>query len=240
MIEMPDGEIISVSETLCAESLDNCSVTVAVAGGGGAVVGTVTTVTVVALMVVLVIVAEPVIEETVEVIKTTVVSWVKGLKKWFKSLWKKKTKTVEQTVVTTELSYSISIAQTKCLAKPYSKEMPFKNDMYYVAVADTDDNLLYVDAVNPISEMEALAILTNASYVKSAHKGSNKSFVISIYTLDSSLALNIATNAGTMIGSPGAIHHEAKKIGYFNHYHPGLQYLDELSSPHAFYGSPKA
>lgn len=72
----------------------------------------------------------------------------------------------------------------------------------------------------------------------SAHKGSNKTFVISLYALNNESALLIATEAGTILGNPGALHHFATKTGYFNHYHPGATYTS-LSHPHVFYGTPK-
>ena len=104
-------------------------------------------------------------------------------------------------------------------------------------MADTDDGLLYV-APKAISNISALAILTTSYYVKSAHKGSDKSFVINLYTPTNIAASLIATEAGTILGNPGAILHSATKTGYFNHFHPGLTYTD-LPHLHVFYGTPK-
>ena len=100
-------------------------------------------------------------------------------------------------------------------------------------MADTDDGLLYV-ALKAISNISALAILTTSYYVKSVHKGSDKSFVINLYTPTNAVASLIATEAGTILGNPGAIFHSATKTGYFNHFHPGLTYTD-LSHPHVFF-----
>ena len=118
--------------------------------------------------------------------------------------------------------------------------MKFESSKYYIAIADTDDDLLYVSPTS-IGELEALAILTTSTFVKSAHKGSNKSFVVSLYTPDTSGsdAYLIAAEAGAILGSPGAIYHEAKEVGYFKHYHPGLKYTD-FSHPHVFFGLPRA
>ncbi len=79
--------------------------------------------------------------------------------------------------------------------------------------------------------------MTGSILVNSAHKGSNKKFVVSLYTPTQDAAVIIATEAGTILGSPGAVHHLAKKTGYFHHYHPGADYAS-ISHPHAFYGQP--
>lgn len=230
-ISMPDGTNVSLSENLSTENFNECSVTLAALGIA------LTAKEVAVLLSAVVIVAAPAIVEVVKVVVTTIVSWVRSFWSWFKSLFTKKTTTITTTTVTTALSYTISISDVKVEAKPYDKNMVFEINKYYVAVADTDDGLLYV-APKAISNISALAILTTSSYVKSAHKGSNKSFVISLYTPTNSAASLIATEAGTILGNPGAIHHFATRPGYFNHYHPGLVYTD-LSHPHVFYGTPK-
>ena len=99
--------------------------------------------------------------------------------------------------------------------------------------------MLYVSS-EPIDNLSALAILTTSTYVKSAHKGSNKSFVVSLYSPDPSgaAAALIANEAGTILGKPGAVHHLANRHGYFDHYHPCNEYTSE-SKPHVFYGTPK-
>lgn len=232
-ISMPDGTNVSLSENLSHDSFNECSVTLAALGIA------LTAKEVAVLLTAVAIVAAPVVVEVVQVVVTTIVSWVKSFWRWFKSLWTKKTTTVTTTTTSIALSYTISISQTKVDAKPYDKNTEFESDKYYVAIADTDDGLLYVSSKS-IDNLSALAILTSATYVKSAHAGSNKSFVVSLYSPDSSgsAACLIATEAGTILGSPGAIHHLANKPGYFNHYHPGIEYTS-LSHPHVFYGEPK-
>jgi hypothetical protein len=230
-IAMPDGTNVSLSESLSQNSFNECSVTLAALGIA------LTAKEVAVLLTAVAIVAAPVIVEVVNVVVTTVVTWVRSFWSWFKSLWTAKTTTTVATTTTIALSYTISIANTKVEVKPYDKTIPFDLNKYYVAVADTDDGLLYVSSI-PIGNLEALAILTTSSYVKSAHKGSNKTFVISLYTLNNESALLIATEAGTILGNPGALHHFATKTGYFNHYHPGATYTS-LSHPHVFYGTPK-
>lgn len=234
-ISMPDGTNVSLSENLSTENFNQCSVTLAALGIA------LTAKEVAILLSAIVIIAAPVIVEVVNVVVTTIVYWVRSFWGWFRSLFTKRTTTSTTTTITTTLSYTLTLSysdtQTKVEAKPFDKTMKFEIDKYYVAVADTDDGLLYVSP-DPISNISALAILTTSSFVKSAHKGSNKSFVISLYTPTNDAACLIATEAGTILGNPGAIHHLAKTPGYFNHYHPGSTYTD-LSHPHVFYGTPK-
>lgn len=233
-ILMPDGTNVSLSDTLSHDSFEECSVTLVALGIA------LTAEEVAILLTAVVIVAASVVVEVIHVVVTTVVSWVRSFWSWFRSLWTKRTTTVTTTTSTIALSYTVSISQTKFDVKPYDKNIQLENDKYYVAIADTDDGLLYVSS-NPIDNLSALAILTTAIYVKSAHTGSSKSFVVSLYSPDETgtSACLIATEAGTILGSPGAIYHEAKKMGYFEHYHPGVKYTD-LSHPHVFFGKPKA
>ncbi len=228
-IEMPDGTSVSVSESLSHDNFNECSATLVLAGTAVAV-----------LLAAVVIVAAPVISEVVEVVVVKIVSWVRSFWGWFRSLWTSKTTTQTTTTVTISLSYSVTIANTKYEAKPYDKTKKYDASKYYVAIADTDDGLLYVSTI-PVDTLSALAVLTSSSYVKSAHKGSNKSFVISLYSADATgaSACLIATQAGTILGSAGAVFHDAKKLGYFNHYHPGANY-SSISHPHVFFGTPKA
>lgn len=230
-ISMPNGTNVSLSENLSTENFNECSVILAALGIA------LTAKEAAILLSAVVIVAAPAIVEVVNFVVTTVVSWVGSFWNWFKSLWQVKTTTVATTTVA--LSYDIAISDTKVKAKPFDKTIKFDLHKFYVAIADTDDGLLYVSTV-PIDGIKALAILTTSTFVNSAHKGSNKSFVVSLYTPDASGvdAYLIATEAGAILGSPGAIYHDAKKIGYFKHYHPGIRYTD-LSHPHVFYGTPK-
>jgi len=233
-IAMPDGTSVSVSESVSSTSFNECSVTLAALGIA------LTAKEVAVLLTAVTVVAAPVVVTVVTKVVTKVVSWVRSFWNWFKSLWRAKTTTVVTTTTTISLSYDITISGTKVEAKPFDKTMKFDLHKFYVAIADTEDGLLYVSPV-PIDGIKALAILTTSTFVKSAHKGSNKTFVVSLYTPDASGAdaRLIATEAGTILGSPGAIHHYAKTAGYFNHYHPGLSYTS-MSHPHVFYGQPKA
>lgn len=237
-ISMPDGTNVSLSENLSTENFNECSVTLAALGIA------LTAKEVAVLLSAVVVVAAPVIVEVVNVVVTTIVSWVRSFWSWFRSLFTKKTTTVVSTTVTTTISYTLTLSysdtQTKVEAKPFDKTHHYEPSKYYFAIADTTDGLLYVSQV-PIDNLYALSILTTSTYIKSAHKndldknGNQKEFVVSLYTPAKIDALYIATEAGTILGSPGAIHHDAPKLGYFNHYHPGLKY----SHPHVFYGTPK-
>lgn len=231
-IAMPDGTSVSISETLASNNLNECSVILLALGL------TLTTTEIALLLTAVVIVATPVVVEVVSVVLTEVATWANSFWRWLKRAAKA---TMVATTITTSvaLSYTISVSQTKVEAKPYDKTIKLDLDKYYVAIADTDDGLLYISS-KPIDNISALAILTTSTFVKSAHKGSNKSFVVSLYSPDptGTAACLIASEAGTILGSPGAIYHDAKKIGYFKHYHPGIKYTS-LSHPHVFFGAPK-
>lgn len=227
-VEMPDGTTVSVSETLQGNNLDECiAATVTIALG-------LTAKELIVLLAAVIIVAAPQVTNVVTQVITTVVSWVRSFWSWFRSLWTKKTTTVVTTIV-----YTISIDKADVKAEKYDKNHKYEDKKYYVAIADTVDKFLYVTK-KTISEKAALAILTASTYVKGATKdkyGNFPSLVVSIYTPKAADALKIATVAGTALGSPGAIYHKAKTLGYFDHYHPGIEYTD-ISHPHAFFGNP--
>ncbi len=230
-ITMPDGSNVALSESLSQNNMNECAAILAVLGIA------LTAKAAAILLTAVVIVAAPVIVEVVTIVITSVVTWVKSFWGWFRSLWTPKTTQVASATTALVLSYTITISSTRVEAKPYDKTIPFQRNKYYVAIADTDDGLLYVSPT-ALDNLSALAILTTSTLVKSAHKGSNKSFVVSLYTLNGESARLIATEAGAIMGSPGAIFHEAKKTGYFNHYHPGIKYTS-ISHPHVFFGSPR-
>ena len=221
-ITMPDGTCVSVAETLETETVNNCI----------AATMTVASATAVYLLAATIIVATPVITQVVTQVITVVYSWVRSFFSWFKSLFTKKATQVVTTTVTQTITYPISIAGTKTECKPYD-EKKIEENKYYIAIGDTDDKLLYVSQI-AIDEVAALAILTTVTKVTSAH-GTGKQFTVSIYTKNSTTAMNLALTAGTLIGDPGVVHHPATRPGYFSHYHPGANY----SHPHAFYGSAK-
>ena len=232
LVEMPDGTTISMYETLMQSNLDECSVLV-IAGV------TLTAYEAALLLAAVAIVAYPVIEQVVTVVVETIVTWVRSFWRWFKSLWTAKTTTKTTTVVSQAISYTVSISNVQVKVKQYDKSRNFEDGKYYVAIADTADGLLYVSDYN-LSDVEALAILTSSTYVTGATKGKNGQYpqlVLSIYTKNNNDAYSIAVQAGTILGDPGAMHHNAHRTGYFNHYHPGSQYT-ALSHPHVFYGQP--
>lgn len=221
-ITMPDGKIVSVAEALESESLNNCMVATATMASAAAV----------ALLAATIVVAAPVVANVVTQVVTIVYSWVRSFFSWFRSLFTKKATTVVTTTVTTTITYPLTIAGTRVECKPYDDRM-IQQNKYYLAVADTDDRTLYVSQ-KEISEAVALTILTTSTYIDSAH-GTGKRFVFSIYTKSQTDALNLASQAGVLIGDPGVTHHIATRSGYFSHYHPGQHY----SHPHAFYGLPR-
>ncbi len=230
-INMPDGTTISVSESITTDNMNQCSVTLAAIGIA------LTAKEVAVLLTAVTIVAAPVVVQVVKTVVTTIVTWVKSFWSWFRSLFTKKTTTVYTTTVTTAISYSVSLSGTKVEAKPFSKTMNFKPNKFHIAIADTEDGILYVSQA-AVDSVSALAILTTATYVTSAH-GSGKQFVVSLYTKYGSDAYNMASSAGAILGIPGATYHPATKRGYYNHYHPGAKYDNRLSKPHVFYGSAR-
>ena len=121
--------------------------------------------------------------------------------------------------------------------KNFVLDFDYENEKYYVAIADTVDGFLYVSDI-ALSDEEALAVLTTSTFVTGAtanKKGIFPQLVVSLYTPNWYDAYLIACAAGTILGNPGATHHTANRIGYYNHYHPGEIYLD-TSKPHVFYG----
>ena len=228
-VQMPDGTVVSMYETLKAGGVNECLVVVA----GLAITAAEAAV----LLAALVIVAAPVIYTTVVTIVTTIVTLVRSFFSWLRSLWKPKTVTKTAVVATTVIAYSITIADTKVDLKRFDENKKYEETKYYVAVADTVDGFLYVSDT-PIDDLQALAILTRLSYVSGATKNKNgvtPQLVISVYTPNGYDAYLLASEAGTILMNPGATHHAATRPGYFNHYHPGGVYK-ETSHPHVFYG----
>ena len=232
-VEMPDGTTISMYETLMSSNLDQCCATLVIAGVA------LTAQEAAVLLAAVVIVATPVIVNVVTVIVETIVTWVKSFWRWFKSLWTAKTTTRTTTVVTQAISYTISIAGTQVDVKKYDNNRRFEECEYYLAIADTADGFLYVSDYK-LNDIQALAVLTSSTYVTGATRDRHGNFpqlCVSLYTPNGYDAFLIAVEAGTILGDPGAVHHIAKKPGYFHHYHPGSTYTD-LSHPHVFYGQP--
>ena len=233
LVEMPDGTTISMYETLNSSNLDECCATIMVLGVA------LTAKEAAVLLAAVVIVAAPVITNVVTVIVETIVTWVKSFWSWFKSLWTAKTTTKTTTVVTQTISYTISIAGTQVDVKKYDNNRRFDEGEYYVAIADTADGFLYVSDYK-LNDIQALAILTSSTYVTGATRNRNGVYpqlCVSLYTANGYDAFQIAVEAGTILGDPGAVHHFANRAGYFHHYHPGSTYTD-LSHPHVFYGQP--
>lgn len=227
VIILDDGSKISVSESLLTDNLNPCVALLGVAAA--------------AVVAIVIIVLVPVIETIVNAIVSAVTSFWS----WLKGLFGKKS--VFTTVETKEITYSVSINNTTYkleeynrVLKKYNDSRYFDNQLYYLAVADTDDGCLYISTTN-VSELVAQTVLTSEILIETAHKDKHKNgnlpkFVLSVYTQNQQRAYNLAYAAGKKLGDPGALHHTAREPGYFNHYHPGAAYFD----PHCFYGYPKA
>lgn len=232
-IEMPEGEIISVKKIINnEENLQECLVMETTAVVSASVVAA-------TLLLATVVVLQPQIDVNVEYVTQTVVSWVRSFFKWFRSILKAVVRTITTAIVTQTISYSITYDYKTYKLKPFTKNLVKSVTGYYLALADTDDGLLYVCPV-PLTMEKALPFLiaSEAITIGSAHKGSNKSFVLSLYTSTALMACTIAFEAGTLLGNPGAILHTANRSGYFDHYHPGGLYIRE-DNPHVFYGLPR-
>ena len=225
-IVLDDGTKLSVAQTLQLDNLNTCVALVDDAA--------ILAVAVVAIFAITIVVAAPEIVKAVETVVTTVVTWVKSFWSWFCSLWKPKTKTVVSTITTTSITYPVTIDNTTYKLKKYEKGRYFDEKLYYLAIADTDDGLMYMSTVH-VKEEVALAVLCKETLVNSGHQHSSKKFVLSVYTVNQQIADNLATKAGGILQCPGRVFHKATKVGYFNHFHPGAVYHE----PHCFFGYPR-
>ena len=227
-VEMPDGSVVSVYNSLMENNFNECLVltTTAVAATELAL-----------LLASTVIICSPTITTTITTVVTTIVSWVKSFFSWFRSLFTRKTTKQITQVVTTTITYTITIAGTQIKAEKFEDSKDYEESKYYIAIADTADGFLYVTKES-VSDTVALAILTTATYVTGATKNSHGVFpqlVISLYTKNGYDAYLIAVEAGTILLNPGATHHIANRTGYYNHYHPGGD-KTHMGKPHVFYG----
>lgn len=237
IITLENGTKISVLDSLASDNLNPCITGVddAVLVAGAAAI-------------LIVVVLAPQIEKMSTTIVNTVVTWVKSFWSWLRSRWTKKTTTTTTIVTTETIVYPITINNSTYKLKEYDKVLKeynnksfFDNQLYYLAIGDTEDKHMYVSTVHVTYEI-ALQVLSASTpiLVDSAHpQTSNKpvnQFVLSIYTQKQHLAYGLAYSAGTLLGFPGCTHHEAYKKGYFNHFHPGSEYHE----PHCFYGYPVA
>lgn len=242
-ITMPDGSVVSVSEILKTNGIEECAVALSTAAAGVGVAAAVLLLT----AVVIAVAPQREVQQTTIYIPTF--QWIKVFFGWLRSLWIPKPTTIPHTLVTESITYTLTLTYddtiTKVKAEPFDKTIIYEPKKYFFAIADTTDNLLYVSKV-PIDDIAALSIMTTSYYVNSAHKndigkdGLQKKFIASIYTYERLDANLIAASASDIMGEYGVTHHEARKSGYFNHYHPGHIEADTSSHPHAFYGLPKA
>ncbi len=235
IIVLDNGEKISVLDSLGSDNFNHCIAGVddaAFASGAAAVL--------------IVVVLAPHIEKIATTVVNTVVTWVKSFWSWLRGKWTKKTTTTTTIVTTETIVYPITINNTTYKLKEYDRVLKeysdnrfFDNQLYYLAIGDTEDNHMYVSTV-PVTYEIALQVLGSSMpiLVDSAHRQTSdrpvKQFVLSVYTQNQQLAYELAFSAGTLLGSPGCVHHNAIEEGYFNHYHPGMEYHE----PHCFYGYP--
>ncbi len=212
-IVLDDGTTISVTETLILNNLNPCIAGIDDIAIGGLVV-----------ISMLAIAAAPSLQDALK----PVYNEIKSFFKWVGSLFRKDEAPAKET-----FTYHVSYQGNDYALKAYAATRFFDLKSYYLALADTDDGLLYV-STKPVSRKHAISAFTASTYVTSVHKGSNKKFVLSVYTPLDNMAYDVALSAGEAIGDPGVLPHPTDKPGYFNHYHPGGSY----NHPHCFYGTP--
>jgi len=235
IITLDDGSKISVLDSLASENLNPC-----IAGVDDAILLTG------AAVVLVVVVLAPQIEKSVTTVVNTVVTWVKSFWSWLRSKWTKKTTTTTTTITTETMVYTIAINNITYKLKEYDRVLKeydnkrfFDNQLFYLAIGDTQDKHMYISTVHVPYEV-ALNVLSAPTpiLVDSAHpQKPNKpveQFVLSIYTHNQQMAHDLASAAGAKLGFPGCTHHHTETAGYFDHFHPGSVYHEQ----HCFYGYP--
>lgn len=218
-----DGELISISEIIDTDILENC---IAIADD--------LTVAIAALSVASVIICYPYIETMVTTVVTSVISWVKSFWGWLRGVFF--TKIITTTIVTTVTYYQINVfSRTFELEKvENSNQPPREPGLYYLAVVVGPDVYISLDT---ITESEAVAVLATTTYVSI----DDMLFQLNTYTEDETDAANIAMQAATCNNYTSITrhgYHGGSRAGvYFKHYHPGPTRASGL--PHSFFGSPE-
>jgi|GEM_PF-2065663 len=226
-----DGESMSVKTLLTSDNLENCAVAEAVVGTGVAVMGA-------AMFVSVVIACAPVIEQMVTTVVNYVMSAVQSFWAWLTGLfqWEQRTETIVEEV----RKYSAQIGSITYSLEKVTEDRRFEAGYYYLAVADTDDNNVYI-STQEISRAVAIQVLASTTPVDSL-SGTGKTFVLSTYTYLEIEAYEIALTAADLMGLEGAVEHDyhdanGEKRGiFYRHYHPGAFYLP--GTAHSFYGTP--
>ena len=218
-----EGELISISEIIETDVLENCI----------AIVDDLA-VAIAVLAVASVIICYPYIETVVTTVVTTVINWVRSFWRWLRGVFV--TKTVTTTIVTTVTYYQVNVFSRDFELEKVENadEAPRDADFYYLAVVIGPD--VYI-SLEKITESEAVAVLATDTDVSI----DGTEFQLTTYTQAETDAQNIAMQAANYNGYSSITRHRyhgGSKAGvYFEHYHPAPSSVHGL--PHSFFGSPE-
>ena len=218
-----EGELISISEIIETDVLENCI----------AIVDDLA-VAIAVLAVASVIICYPYIETVVTTVVTTVINWVRSFWRWLRGVFV--TKTVTTTIVTTVTYYQVNVFSRDFELEKVENadEAPRDADFYYLAVVIGPD--VYI-SLEKITESEAVAVLATDTDVSI----DGTEFQLNTYTQAETDAQNIAMQAANYNGYSSITRHRyhgGSKAGvYFEHYHPAPSSVHGL--PHSFFGSPE-
>ena len=230
-IKLDNGELLSISETMNDNNMENC---IALVDDAAILLTAALALTVVA--------AAPYIANVVTTVVTQVVNWVRSFFWWLKSLF---VKTVTTTVVTQVASPSITIANTtyRTEAKTKAEIQALDPSLYFAAFADPTNGKMYL-TVLPIDEVAAVAIL-NTPIIVPCIGDTSRTMIASTYTFSQIQALKIASVVGLNVRTPAWSPEVHGKLGYFWHYHTissaitlGKGGIEQISNPHSFFGLP--
>ena len=215
-IKLDNGQLLSVSETMNKNNMDNC---IALVDDAAVLLTAALALTVVA--------AAPYIANVVTTVVTQVISWVRSFFWWLRSLF---VKTVVTTVVTQVASPSITIANTtyRTEAKTKADIQALDPSLYFAAFADPTNGKMYLTVI-PIEEAAAVAILNTPIVVPCIGDTS----------------MRVASVVGLNVRTPAWAPEVHGSGGYFWHYHTissaitlGKGGVEQISNPHSFFGLP--
>lgn len=230
-IKLDNGQLLSVSETINKNNMDNC---IALVDDAAVLLTAALALTVVA--------AAPYIVNVVTAVVTQVISWVSSFFWWLRSLF---VKTVVTTVVTQVASPSITIANTtyRTEAKTKADIQALDPSLYFAAFADPTNGKMYLTVI-PIEEAAAVAIL-NTPIVVPCIGDTSRTMIASTYTFYEVNALRVASVVGLNARTPAWAPEVHGSGGYFWHYHTissaitlGKGGVEQTSNPHSFFGLP--
>ncbi len=228
-IELENGDIISVSESINTKNMNNC---IAIVDDAAILLA--------AALAITVVVVAPAITQVVTTVITKVYSWVRSFFWWLKSLF---VKTVVTTTVVEVLTPTITISQTTYKTKEVTNtDIKTKDpNLYFGAFADPSNGKMYF-TILPISKEMAVSILYTPIVVPCIGD-EKRTMLASTYTFYEYNALYIASVLGLATRTPAGSPEKHGGIGYFKHYHTfptaitiGKNGKNYESNPHSFFG----